>query len=84
MENKPKELDRRMHGGGGGTLVYRGGSRIFIGGGGGGAKDYNYAPMHITSANPKVPYSRGPGPLKGPGSSRGFDVSPRAIWALFF
>ena len=44
-------------------------------GGGGGAK--KCARTHITSANPEVPITTGPGvqgPLQGPGSSRGFDA----------
>ena len=40
--------------------------------GGGGEKDYVRSRTHTMSEKPEVPYGRGPGTLKGPGSSRGF------------
>ena len=53
-------------------------------GGGGGAK--GYVPARTLRARHKTQFrqgSRGPGPLKGPGSSRVVLMLSRVIWALF-
>ena len=48
-------------------------------GGGGGGHNRLCAPMHITSANHKVPYGKGPGPTKEPWKLSGFLMLSRAI-----
>ena len=48
--------------------------------GGGGGQKIMYI---ITWAKPKVPYGRGPGPVKGPWKLLGFLMLTHTIWALF-
>ena len=49
------------------------------GGGGGGFAQKIVCARTITSAKPEIPYDLGPGPVKDPGSSRGFLIFSRAI-----